>query len=149
MGILGGVLLDAPFAAEGQTPGRVFKVGILSAVNPRTTTFTEAMVQRLRDNDVHAPADQICGEVGKLIVVSLLRPSVFERDVPAFDVTEVAQAASQCLHSPGGLGRWGASEEQTDSPNPPGPLRLGGERRGEEGTSHRADEGSPVHHSIT
>ena len=49
MGVLGGVLLAAPFAAEGQTPGRVFKVGILSAVNPRTTTFTEAMVQRLRE----------------------------------------------------------------------------------------------------
>jgi hypothetical protein len=28
-------------------------------------------------------------------------------------------------------------------------LRLGGERCGEEGTSHRADEGSPIHHSIT
>ena len=28
-------------------------------------------------------------------------------------------------------------------------LRLGGERRGEEATSHGADERSPVHHSIT
>ena len=47
--VLAGALLAAPLAAEGQTPGRVFKVGILSAVNPRTTTFTEAMVQRLRE----------------------------------------------------------------------------------------------------
>jgi hypothetical protein len=28
-------------------------------------------------------------------------------------------------------------------------LRLGGERRGEEATSKCADEGSPVHYSIT
>ena len=47
--VLAGALLAAPLAAEAQTPGRVFKVGILSAVNPRTTTFTEAMVQRLRE----------------------------------------------------------------------------------------------------
>jgi putative tryptophan/tyrosine transport system substrate-binding protein len=40
-------LLAAPLAAEAQTPGRVVKLGILSTVNPRTTTFTEAMVKRL------------------------------------------------------------------------------------------------------
>jgi putative tryptophan/tyrosine transport system substrate-binding protein len=47
-GMTGG-LLAAPLAAESQTLGRMIKVGILSAVNPRTTTFTEAMVQRLRE----------------------------------------------------------------------------------------------------
>jgi hypothetical protein len=50
--LTGGLLaapLVAPFAAEAQTPGRVVKLGILSTVNPRTTTFTEAMIQRLRE----------------------------------------------------------------------------------------------------
>src|SRR5438309_2310788 len=42
-----GSLLAAPLAAEAQTPGRMIKLGILSTVNPRTTTFTEAMVKRL------------------------------------------------------------------------------------------------------
>ena len=49
IGTLTGCLLAAPLAADAQTPGRVIKVGILSAVNPRTTTFTAAMVQRLRE----------------------------------------------------------------------------------------------------
>jgi len=45
-----GGLLAAPLAVGAQqTPGRVIKVGILSTVNPRTTTFTEAMIQRLRE----------------------------------------------------------------------------------------------------
>ena len=47
IGSLAGGLLAAPLAAEAQTPGRVTKLGILSTVNPRTTTFTEAMVKRL------------------------------------------------------------------------------------------------------
>ena len=42
-------LLTAPLAARAQTPGRVIKVGILSTVNPRTTAFTEVMIQRLRE----------------------------------------------------------------------------------------------------
>jgi putative tryptophan/tyrosine transport system substrate-binding protein len=41
--------LAAPLVAGAQPQGRVVKVGILSTVNPRTTTFTEAMVQRLRE----------------------------------------------------------------------------------------------------
>jgi hypothetical protein len=41
--------LAAPLAAEAQPAGRVIKIGILSTVNPRTTTFFEAMVQRLRE----------------------------------------------------------------------------------------------------
>src|SRR6266851_5094581 len=45
--VLGAGLLAAPLAAEAQTSGRVIKLGILSTVNPRTTTFTEAMVKRL------------------------------------------------------------------------------------------------------
>jgi putative ABC transport system substrate-binding protein len=49
IGTLAGVVLVAPFAVEAQTPGRVIKVGILSTVNPRTTTFTEVMIQRLRE----------------------------------------------------------------------------------------------------
>jgi putative ABC transport system substrate-binding protein len=49
LGALASGVLAASFAAEAQTPGRAIKVGILSAVNPRTTTFTEAMVQRLRE----------------------------------------------------------------------------------------------------
>jgi len=47
LGTLAGGLLAAPLGAEAQTPGRVVKLGILSTVNPRTTTFTEAMVKRL------------------------------------------------------------------------------------------------------
>jgi putative ABC transport system substrate-binding protein len=42
-------LLAAPRAAEAQPAGRVIKIGILSTVNPRTSTFFEAMVQRLRE----------------------------------------------------------------------------------------------------
>src|SRR5713101_6644874 len=47
IGTLAGGLLAVSLAAEAQTPGRVTKLGILSTVNPRTTTFTEAMVKRL------------------------------------------------------------------------------------------------------
>jgi putative ABC transport system substrate-binding protein len=49
IGTLAGGFLAAPFAARAQTPGRVTKVGILSTVNPRTTAFTEVMIQRLRE----------------------------------------------------------------------------------------------------
>src|SRR5260370_30569292 len=45
--VLGAGLLAAPLAAEAQTSGRGIKLGILSTGNPRTTTFTEAMVKRL------------------------------------------------------------------------------------------------------
>jgi putative ABC transport system substrate-binding protein len=41
--------LAAPLAAGAQQAGRVIKVGILSTLNPRTTAFTEAMIQRLRE----------------------------------------------------------------------------------------------------
>jgi len=47
LGLVTGGLFAAPLAAEAQTPGRMIKLGILSTVNPRTTTFTEAMVKRL------------------------------------------------------------------------------------------------------
>ena len=46
---IAGGLLAAPLAGEAQTLGRVIKVGILSTVNPRTTAFTEVMIQRLRE----------------------------------------------------------------------------------------------------
>src|SRR5260370_16433270 len=49
IGTLAGSLLAAPLAAEAQPAGRVIKIGILSTVNPRTSTFFEAMVQRLRE----------------------------------------------------------------------------------------------------
>ena len=49
IGTLAGGLLTAPLAAEAQPAGRVIKIGILSTVNPRTSTFFEAMVQRLRE----------------------------------------------------------------------------------------------------
>jgi putative ABC transport system substrate-binding protein len=49
MAVFTGGLLAAPLAAEAQTPRRVATVGILSTVNPRTTAFNEAMVQRLRE----------------------------------------------------------------------------------------------------
>ena len=49
IGTLTGSLLVAPLAARAQTPGRAIKVGILSTVNPRTTAFTEVMIQRLRE----------------------------------------------------------------------------------------------------
>ena len=47
LGTVAAGLFAAPLAARAQTPGRVIKLGILSTVNPRTTTFTEAMVKRL------------------------------------------------------------------------------------------------------
>jgi putative ABC transport system substrate-binding protein len=46
---LTGGLLAAPLASGAQVPGRVATVGILSTVNPRTTSFTEGMVRRLRE----------------------------------------------------------------------------------------------------
>jgi putative ABC transport system substrate-binding protein len=49
MAVIAGGLLAAPLAAQAQTPGRMIKVGILSTVNPRTTAFTEVMIQRLRE----------------------------------------------------------------------------------------------------
>jgi ABC-type uncharacterized transport system substrate-binding protein len=45
-GVTGG-LLAAPLAAKAQPTVRAIKLGILSTVNPRTTTFTEAMIKRL------------------------------------------------------------------------------------------------------
>ena len=44
---LAGGLVGAPLAAESQSAVRAIKLGILSTVNPRTTTFTEAMIKRL------------------------------------------------------------------------------------------------------
>ena len=44
-----GGILAARLAGGAHAPGRVATVGILSTVNPRTTTFTEGMVRRLRE----------------------------------------------------------------------------------------------------
>jgi hypothetical protein len=52
-------LLAAPLAAEAQPLGRVVKVGILSTINPRTTAFTEAMVQRLRELGYVDPSEPV------------------------------------------------------------------------------------------
>jgi putative ABC transport system substrate-binding protein len=41
--------LAAPLTAGAQPAGRAIKIGILSTVNPRTATFFEALVQRLRE----------------------------------------------------------------------------------------------------
>ena len=66
----------------------------------------------------------------------------------SFDIAELAQslpgrvyaASSSCL---------GEGRDETDPREGPSLLGLGGERRGEEATGERADEGSPVDHSIT
>ena len=44
-----GAVLAAPFAAEAQQAARTVKLGMLSTVNPRSSTFFEAMLQRLGD----------------------------------------------------------------------------------------------------
>jgi putative ABC transport system substrate-binding protein len=49
IGMVTGGLLAAPLGAGAQTPRGVATVGILSTVNPRTTTFNEAMIRRLRE----------------------------------------------------------------------------------------------------
>ncbi len=46
---LTGGLLVAPLGARAQQTGRLPRVGVLSTTNPRTTTFFEALVQRLHE----------------------------------------------------------------------------------------------------
>jgi putative tryptophan/tyrosine transport system substrate-binding protein len=49
VGSLTGGLVAAPFAAEAQAVGKVYRVGILSTANPRSASIFQAFEQRLRE----------------------------------------------------------------------------------------------------
>jgi len=49
MAAMTGGLLAAPLAAQGQTAGKVYRVGILSTGNPRSAPIYQAFEQRLRE----------------------------------------------------------------------------------------------------
>ena len=48
MAVMAGGLLATPLAAEAQTVGKVYRVGILSAANPHSASIYQAFEQRLR-----------------------------------------------------------------------------------------------------
>jgi hypothetical protein len=72
--------------------------------------------------------------------------SVLDHDVAPLDVTEVTQSLTEGL---GQVGIGQAARQVAYSSDPGRLLRPGGERRGEEAASKGADEGPPVHHSMT
>ncbi len=49
MAVMAGGLLAAPLAAQAQTAGKVYRVGILSTANPRSASIYQAFDQRLRE----------------------------------------------------------------------------------------------------
>ena len=80
------------------------------------------------------------------MLLRLTRDAELDDDVFVLDVAQIPKPLAEGLKTPGKA--WSRLEE----PNPwhlPRRLRLDGERRGEEGTSQRADERPPVHYSIT
>jgi hypothetical protein len=99
------------------------------------------------DEHVRVESDQLGGERGKALLAAL-RPTVFDHDVPTFVVPQVTEALQEGVE----VSRvvcGGQHPEEADSVDLPCLLRLGGERRGEETARQGADEGPPVHHSIT
>jgi hypothetical protein len=73
--------------------------------------------------------------------------SVFDHDVAALDVTEVAQSLTEGLGQVGTTGQ--AARQEAYSSDRGRLLPLGGERRGEEAERDAGDERPPVHYSIT
>src|SRR2546426_10896431 len=49
MAVMAGGVLAAPLAAEAQTAGKVYRVGILSTASPRSASIYQAFEQRLRE----------------------------------------------------------------------------------------------------
>ena len=47
--LLGGAATALPLAARAQTPPKMLRVGVVSLVNPRTTTFWVAFDRRMRE----------------------------------------------------------------------------------------------------
>ncbi len=89
--------------------------------------------------------DQISREGRKPLDLGVGAP-VLEGEVLILDVSEITQPLAEHLEE---RRRPGNHVKISDSRHLPGPLRLGGERRGEEAASDAGDEGSAVHHSIT
>jgi hypothetical protein len=72
-----------------------------------------------------------------------LGAAILEHDVPALDITKIAQAPKK-----GGLVGFGgrrAEEQPAEARDFGGRLRLNRERRGEKAASHGADERSSIH----
>src|SRR6266508_5511112 len=86
------------------------------------------------------------GERRQPLVLSL-RPSVLDGDVLAFYIAQLAQPLPEGCEVGRAIGGRGAQEEAD-----PGDLRrclsCGRERRGEEASSHSADERPPADHWI-
>jgi hypothetical protein len=122
---------------------------------PRVSRQIRALVVRMAQANPLWGAPRIHGELQKLgaaYQVSgefpqplrfALGPSVLDDDVPAFRVTELAETFTKALYQ--GRRRVGrATGEVADSVHLPRLLRLGAERRGEDG-SHASDERAAVH----
>src|SRR5262249_51615861 len=67
-------------------------------------------VERGYGNDGYLAADEIGGETRQAIIMAL-RPAVFDRDVPALDVTGLTEAAPKGRHQVGGILRRPAAKK--------------------------------------
>ena len=92
-----------------------------------------------REEDIDLEADQICGKVGKLLVLAV-RPTILEGDVPSFDVPALQQTLSQRLDWRDGT-RYRA--QHPHAVTLPSGLRPGRERRGEEGKTQDDQHDGP------
>ena len=89
--------------------------------------------------------DQISREGRKPLDLAVGAP-VLEGEVLILDVSEITLPLAKHLKE---RRRPGNHVKISDSRHLPGPLRLGGERRGEEAARQGAKEGPSIHHSIT
>jgi hypothetical protein len=97
-------------------------------------------------DDINLERDQFGRQSGKALRLPL-GISVFDRDVAALDVTEVAQSLEEGLEP---VGASGPVERQVAYASDLGRLlRLGGERRREEAARHGVEEGAAMHYWIT
>src|SRR5262249_3717474 len=99
------------------------------------------------DDQVHFEPDQRARQVGQP-VDPILRISIVDDNILALNPPELAQPLPERLKQGRSVGR-GRQTKKTYPRHLFSLLRLRGARPGEDARANRADERSPVHHSIT
>jgi hypothetical protein len=100
------------------------------------------------DDDIDLRADQLGSEAGKARDVAV-RPSVLQNEVLSLDVAQLGHPLPERIDNAQHFRARRGLAEPSYPHNFVCLLRPGGERRGEETACQGADEGSPIHHSIT
>src|SRR5713101_10172616 len=100
------------------------------------------------NDDVCLEAQAFGGEGGKPHGLASPRGEVVDRDGVPIQITQIAQTLEERVKS-ARLRRTWIERKESEPRGPPRHLRLGEERRGEEGASDHAKEGSSLYHSMT